>query len=74
MGHTVLGLLRPVVEIDLAVDDLDIVQSETRRRPGRSRSEFVDQILKIIFEILFAHEIHIGFHQAQFFDHRRKTK
>ena len=38
----VLGLLGLVVEIDLAVDDLNVVEREARRRSRRAGSEFVD--------------------------------
>ena len=74
LGHRMFGLFRPIVEVDLAVDDLNIVEREARRRTGRAAGEFFDEILKIVFAIFIANHAHVGLDQPQFLDHRPQAK
>ena len=69
-----LGFLRPVVEVDFSVDDLNIVECEARRRPGWTGGKFIDEILKVVFEVIIADQIDIGFYQLQFLDHRGQAE
>ena len=56
----VFGFFGLIVKIDSAVDDFDIVEREARRRSGRTGrtgSEFVDQILKVILPVVISNHM-----------------
>ncbi len=58
-----LGFLRAVVEVQPAVDDLDVIERKTGCRAvgsGGRAGEFVDEILKVVLSIIIANQADIG--------------
>jgi hypothetical protein len=73
-GDLVPLLLRAVVEVDPAVDDLDVVQREPRRRlVGLRRvDDPVDEVLDVVALVLVADQAQVRPRQAHPVEHRRQ--
>ena len=61
------GLLRPVVEVDFPVQDLNIIQGKPRRRSWRALGsrwflgELVNQVGEVIGAVFVADQVDVGF-------------
>src|SRR4029453_5144324 len=79
-GNRVFGLLRPIVEIDFPVEELNIVEGKPRRRSWRGlRSrwflgELFYQVGEVVGAVFVADQVDVRFDQLDLLQDRRPAK